>query len=153
MATKKRRFELALAPCALRASTSFLVARFALSMQKRCAERLQELGISLQHYAVRCALAEFGKCCNSDLMRWTGIDGPSLIPILNALQERRCVDRDREDADQRRAELKLWSGGSRLRAEAEQALEQAEDEVLRALTGDERATLRELLVRVLDCAD
>ncbi len=150
MANKRRRFELALAPHALRARTSFLVDRLASPLRRQCTEQLRELRITMAHFAVLCSLEEFRKCCNSDLIRWTGIDGPRLIPILNSLQSRLCLGRDRDDADQRRAELKLWPDGQELRALAEHALEEAENEVFRALTLEERALLRELLLRAVD---
>ncbi|MEO7037944.1 MAG: hypothetical protein ABI548_28515 [Polyangiaceae bacterium] len=150
MGVKKRRFNLALAPHALRARTSFLVARLATLLRRRCAERLRELNITVQHYAVLCCLQDFGRCCNSDLVRWTGIDASDLIPILNALESRMCVGRDRKDSDQRQAELSLSHFGRELRARAERALEEAEDEAFLALASDERVALRDLLARVVD---
>ena len=152
MAAKKRQFDSALAPHALRARTSFLMVRLAPLLRKRCTARLSELGITMQHYAVLCGLEAFGRCCNSDLIRWTGIDAADLIAVLNDLQGKMYLSRDREDADQRRAELQLWTEGKELRARAEQALEQAENEVFRCLAPDERSVLRELLLRVVDCA-
>ena len=149
---EKRRFDSALAPHALRARTSFLMVRLAPVLRKRCTARLSELGITMQHYAVLCGLEAFGKCCNSDLIRWTGIDAADLIAVLNDLQGKMYLSRDRDDTDQRRAELQLWTEGKELRARAEQALEQAENEVFRCLAPNERSTLRELLLRVVDCA-
>ncbi len=151
MGAKKRPFKLALAPHTLRGRTSFLITRLAPLLRRHCILRLSAFGITMQHYAVLCSLGEFGTSCNSDLVTWTGIHASDLIPLLNTLQSRMCVVRDREDRDQRRAELRLTHWGKELLAQAEHALDDVENEVFAPLTSEERAALRTMLLRAVDC--
>jgi DNA-binding MarR family transcriptional regulator len=72
-----------------------------------------------------------------------------VVILLNELEELGYVLRHRDPDDRRRHLVELTARGTRALASAERAQEGIEDDVLRALDAEERATLWRLLTRAL----
>lgn len=81
------------------------------------------------------------------------MDANNVVLLLNELEDLRYVARIRDPDDRRRHLVELTSAGARALARAERAQEQIEDEVLRSLDAQERATLWRLLTRALQGAE
>ena len=77
------------------------------------------------------------------------MDANNVVLLLNELEDRRYVARRRDPDDRRRHIVELTAAGRRALLRAERAQESIEDEVLRALDPQERATLWRLLTRAL----
>src|SRR5262249_7278043 len=71
----------------------------------------------------------------------------NVVLLLNDLEDRGYVSRRRDPSDRRRHLVELTPPGRRALARAERAQEGIEDDVLRALDAEERATLWRLLTR------
>ena len=78
------------------------------------------------------------------------LDPNNCVLLLNELEDAGFATRMRDPADRRRHLLELTDEGRRALEQAERAQDAIEDEVLGALSADERATLRSLLARALD---
>lgn len=80
------------------------------------------------------------------------IDANNLVLLLNELEAAGLAERRRDPLDRRRHLVHITADGRRALDRAERAQEDVEDEVLAALSADERSTLRELLARALEDA-
>jgi DNA-binding MarR family transcriptional regulator len=75
------------------------------------------------------------------------LDPSNVVGLLNELEERGLITRRRDPADRRRHIVEISSEGTTQLRAAQRLLARVEDDVLRALSADERATLHGLLVR------
>jgi DNA-binding MarR family transcriptional regulator len=78
------------------------------------------------------------------------MDANSVVLILNELEAAQFSVRRRDPNDRRRHIVEMTASGRRAIERADRARETLEDEVLRALSPEERKTLRGLLERVLE---
>ena len=75
------------------------------------------------------------------------LDPSNVVGLLNELEEGGLVTRRRDPADRRRHIVELSAAGERELAGTRSRLRLVEDELLKALSAEERATLHSLLVR------
>ena len=78
------------------------------------------------------------------------LDPNNCVLLLNVLEAGKLAVRRRDSADRRRHIVELTPEGQRAIERADRALESIEDDVLGALTLDERALLHRLLSRALE---
>jgi DNA-binding MarR family transcriptional regulator len=77
------------------------------------------------------------------------LDPSNVVGLLNDLEERGLVERRRDPADRRRHIVSLSASGADTLGETYGRLALVEDDLFSALSARERATLRELLLRVV----
>jgi DNA-binding MarR family transcriptional regulator len=133
------------------ASTGSLVLLTRLSrvIHRRASESL--LGMTMKEFAVLNALRDNDAAIlQQDLGRLMVLDANMLVLMLNALEAAGHVERRRDPADRRRHIVAITESGLRAVEHAEQALDGIEDEVLKALSPQERATLHGLLTKTLE---
>jgi DNA-binding MarR family transcriptional regulator len=80
------------------------------------------------------------------------LDPSNVVGLLNELEERGLVERRRDPADRRRHIVSLSASGADELALTYSRLGLVEDELFSALSTGERATLHELLLRVVGAA-
>jgi DNA-binding MarR family transcriptional regulator len=80
------------------------------------------------------------------------LDPSNVVGLLNELEQRGLVTRRRDPADRRRHIVELSAAGVDELTHASSRLRLVEDELLKALSAEERATLHSLLVRVVGVA-
>ena len=80
------------------------------------------------------------------------LDPSNVVGLLNELEERGLVTRRRDPADRRRHIVELSAAGADELAHTSSRLRLVEDELLAALSAEDRATLHSLLVRVVGAA-
>ncbi|MGD0197809.1 MAG: MarR family winged helix-turn-helix transcriptional regulator [Solirubrobacteraceae bacterium] len=107
------------------------------------------LGMSLRHYVALAYLRDVEQASQQLMCSIFGIDANNMVLLLNELEEAGHVERRRDPADRRRHIVELTAAGHGALAQAEDALEAIEDDVLAALGPEDRATLRDLLARAL----
>jgi DNA-binding MarR family transcriptional regulator len=91
-----------------------------------------------------------GAATQQDLGEKMMVDPNNLVILLNELEDAGYLVRRRDPEDRRRHIVELTDEGRRAIDHAEQGMESIEDEVLGALTPDERAKLRGLLNKALE---
>jgi DNA-binding MarR family transcriptional regulator len=106
------------------------------------------LGVRLKDY-VTLALLRNGARAQAELCAAVGMDPNNCVLLLNHLEAAGHVERKRDPADRRRHIVELTPAGRKALDRAEREIESLEDEVLGALTLDEREQLRSLLIRAL----
>ena len=77
------------------------------------------------------------------------LDPSNVVGLLNELEERGLITRRRDPADRRRHIVELAAAGSDEAARTYDQLGLVEDDLFKALTADERATLYALLSRAV----
>jgi DNA-binding MarR family transcriptional regulator len=136
-------------PAALRSRTGFALVRLGTLARQHCADQLAAAGVSQHQHGILCCLDEFGPACQKDIAVRLGIDSGDIVAFIDGLQEQGLVRRDRDPRDRRRQILTLTADGRRALGKIGKMLDEAEPGILAALTGAERAVLRDAAIRVL----
>ncbi len=124
------------------------------AMRRQFDEAVAPLGLRARHLVALTYLNDHGASAQQALIEALGLDASNLVALLNELEDHDLIVRRRDRADRRRGIIELSAEGEQVLALVDQALETVDDEMLAALSGDERATLNELLARCagpLDC--
>src|SRR5438045_6011125 len=100
--------------------------------------------------AIRCSTRHLPGNSKQALDSSLFMDANSVVLILNELEAAQFSIRRRDPNDRRRHTVEITAAGRRALERADKARESLEDEVLRALSADERKTVRKLMERVLD---
>ena len=103
------------------------------------------LGMSLKEYSALCNLRETPSVTQQAFCESVHLDPNNCVLLLNALEAAGLVERRRDPADRRRHIVVLTPTGRKRLERADRALESVEEEVLGALSPEERATLQRLL--------
>ena len=136
--------------------STVLITRMARSMRRRFEEAVAPLGLRARHMVALTHLSEHGSSAQQSLGEALGLDASNLVALLNELEDAELIIRSRDRADRRRGIICLSEEGERVLGVVDCALAGVDDEMLSALSADERATLNELLARAgaagpLDC--
>jgi DNA-binding MarR family transcriptional regulator len=124
-----------------------LVIRLSRSIYRRATEDV--LGMRLKQYIALNHLAHTPGVGQRQLGESLHLDPNNTVLMLNDLEAAGWAERRRDPDDRRRHTVEITAGGRKALAHAEQALDGLEEDVLDALSPDERATLRELLTRAM----
>ena len=132
-----------------RPGSILLVTRLSKAVYRAANE--EALGMKLKAYVALGSLRE-GALPQKDLCITTHLDQNNCVLLLNEMEAAGHVRRVRDTEDRRRHIVEITPEGKAALKRAERAMEGLEDEVLGALSPDERETLRELLDRALSGA-
>jgi DNA-binding MarR family transcriptional regulator len=124
-----------------------LLTRLARVVYRRSTEEL--LGIRLKSMMGLAYLREHRETTQQAFCESMHLDPNNCVLYLNELEESGFATRKRDPSDRRRHLLELTDVGLEALERAERAQDAIEDEVLGALSVEERATLRSLLARAL----
>ena len=117
---------------------------------RRAAETSMSPGdLRPRHLIALKLLSERGLVSQHGLADALSLDPSNVVGLLNELEERELITRRRDPADRRRHIVELSPLGEDELALAYSRLSQVEDDLLSALSAEERATLYDLLVRAV----
>jgi DNA-binding MarR family transcriptional regulator len=137
-------------PALLMAKPTWLVGQVSGHMQRLIAERLAGTGARGYHVRVLAALAEFGPASQAGIGRRVDIDRSDMTATVGELAAGGLIERTGDTIDRRRNVVTITEAGLDRLATLDTILNCAQDDLLAPLSGLERATLRELLTRLLD---
>jgi DNA-binding MarR family transcriptional regulator len=106
-------------------------------------------GLRPRHLIALKLLSDNGPQTQQSLAEALTLDPSNVVGLLNELEERELVVRRRDPADRRRHIVELSPLGEDELAVAHERVSLVEDDVLRELSADERATLYRLLRRAI----
>jgi DNA-binding MarR family transcriptional regulator len=106
-------------------------------------------GLRPRHLIALGLLSEQGPLSQQALGEVLSLDPSNVVGLLNELEERELISRRRDPADRRRHNVELSTKGDEALAIAYVQLGLVEDHLLSALSAEERATLHQLLDRVV----
>ena len=106
-------------------------------------------GLRPRHLIALNLLSEQGPASQQGLADALSLDPSNVVGLLNELEERELVTRRRDRADRRRHIVELSALGEAELTRAYTRLSSVEDDLLSALSAEERDTLYNLLVRAV----
>ena len=114
---------------------------------RRAAEASTPGGLRPRHLRALGILSEQGPQSQQGLGEVLSLDPSNVVGLLNDLEERGLITRQRDPSDRRRHIVELSATGEEALSAAYVRLRLVEDGLLAALSVEERATLYHLLVR------
>ena len=108
------------------------------------------LGQTLKQLAALSFLRDYDETTQQTLSDGLCIDANYCVLLLNELESEDLVERRRDPSDRRRHIVSMTEEGRNALHQAEQAQQSLEDEILGALSHEERATLAHLLRKAID---
>jgi DNA-binding MarR family transcriptional regulator len=128
--------------------TGFLMVRLGMEFKAHALAELDKAGFSQYHYSVLAMLGE--QSCNTQatIADTLGMDRSQLVGILDGLEERRLIVRQRDPDDRRRHVVSLTARGRRELSRLRLTIAQLEANLLEPLDIESRATLHTLLLQL-----
>jgi DNA-binding MarR family transcriptional regulator len=135
-------------PPALMERVGFLLSMVKGGAESICMRALAPLGLHVKQFGLLTVLATEGPLSQQELGEWTRHDRSTMVTLIDSLEERGWAKRERNPADRRAYMVQITPSGKRIQARAHKLLLPAEDELLDALSPQEREQLLELLAKV-----
>jgi DNA-binding MarR family transcriptional regulator len=124
-----------------------LLAKLSKAVYRKTEEALP--GLSVKEYMALSNLDERG-VPQQRLAESLHMDENNLVLLLNGLEEAGSIARRRDPDDRRRHIVEITPGGKKVLERAERGMARLEEDLLSALSLSERATLKQLVRRVLE---
>jgi len=129
-------------------SSGFLLARLGMGFKARAIAAAELAGFELYDYSVLAILAEGDRETQATIADALTLDPSRLVALLDSLEQRDLIMRQRDPQDRRRHVVSITATGrhelSRLRA----MIRQLEDEFFAPLDAESRQAFHELLLRL-----
>jgi MarR family transcriptional regulator, lower aerobic nicotinate degradation pathway regulator len=135
-------------PRPLRDSTSFLLKRLGYAAKERATEAFEETGLGPYHYAVLLALDEGSHETQGAIADALGYDRGQMVGLLDELEERGFVERQRDPADRRRQLVSTTPAGAEELKRLRALTKGLDEELFGPLPAAEREQLHDLLLRL-----
>jgi len=128
-------------PEELLGSTLFLLARLGYALKARLVEEFEQAGFSIYQYGVLATLSEGACGTQATLADVLHLDRSLLVGVLDELEERGLVERQRDLNDRRRHAVSLTSEGKRQLVKLRKLVKGIEEAVLEPLEQRSRDSL------------
>ena len=137
-------------PLELLESTTFLLKRLGFAAKERALAAYEETGLHPYHHAVLLVLDEGSRETQGSIADALGYDRGQLVGLMDELEERELVERQRDPNDRRRHLVRLTPDGKKTVKRLRSLTRQLEDDFLAPLDDEERAALHALLLRLAE---
>jgi DNA-binding MarR family transcriptional regulator len=132
----------------LAASSGFLLARLGFAFKAKAIAKFEQAGFEIYDYSVLAILAEGVRETQATIADALTLDPSRLVALLDSLEHRGLVVRQRDPHDRRRHVVSITDAGkhelSRLRA----MVKRLEDEFFAPLDDESRKAFHEMLLRL-----
>jgi DNA-binding MarR family transcriptional regulator len=112
-------------------------------------ERLEPYGLTPFHYLVLCCLWEEDGLSTSGIAEKLGQLGATLTGVVDRMEDRKLVYRERDPADRRMVRIWLTAEGEQLKEVLPPIGEQTIDQSLQGVSQAERELISKLLDRII----
>lgn len=136
-------------PGILAARMGFVLGEAARRLDAAVRRGLAPLGIHPRHYAVLALLRETGPLSQQEIGRRLAIDRTTMVYLIDDLEKRGLVVRDRDPGDRRKYAVSATGAARNMLREADNILATVERRFLATLSPAERRQLYRLLERLL----
>ena len=130
------------------ASSGFLLARLGFGFKARALARLEQEGFDAYHYSVLAILDEGARETQATIADALAVDPSRLVSLLDSLEKRELVVRQRDPHDRRRHAVSITGAGKRQLARLRAIAKELDEEFLAPLDAESRETFHELLVKL-----
>jgi len=131
------------------ASDGFLLARLGFAFKARAIANAEREGFELYDYSLLAILDEGTRQTQATIAAALNIDPSRLVAVLDSLEQRGLVVRQRDPQDRRRHVVSITGPGKQELGRLRLQGKQLEDEFFAPLDTESRKTLHELLVRLI----
>lgn len=132
----------------LTASSGFLLARLGVGFKAQVLARAEAEGFELHDYGVLALLAEGDRQTQSTIANALAVDPSRLVALLDSLEQRGLVARQRDPEDRRRHVVSITAAGKRRLVHLRGIVHGLEDEFFAPLDETKRKALYDLLVEL-----
>ena len=119
-------------------SSGFLLARLGVAFKTQAVARVEEAGYDTYDYSVLAILAEGAREAQATIAGALGLDPGRLVALLDSLEQRGLVTRQRDPQDRRRHVVSITDTGKREHQRLRQIIKQLEEEFFAPLDQDSR---------------
>ena len=120
--------------------------------RQRWTGMLAQLNVNPGQYGALMALGEAGPLGQQRLAELIGVDPRNAVPIIDSLAEQGLVSREVDPSDRRRRVLELTARGREVAGGLASVGAEIERDLLHPLAPDEQASLRRMLLALLEAA-
>lgn len=138
------------APSRLTSKPSWLISQLSVHVKRLVSDGFAAAGARGYHYRLLAALREFGPMSQATLGRRCGVDRSDVVVAVNELEGEGFVERAPDPADRRRNTVSITKAGEGQLRRLDRELDRVQEELLAPLSTNERATLSDLLGRLLE---
>lgn len=136
-------------PQRLLETPSWLLTQVATTAARRSREVFDSLGAARYHYAILCAVDEFGPCSQAEIGNRLHMDRKDVAQRVGELEDQYCLRRRPDPADPRRKLVRMTTRGRERLDHIHEQLTVAQNELVEPLTPQERASLIAALQKIL----
>lgn len=126
-------------------SSTFLLKRLGFAAKEQAIEAYERVGLNPYHHAVLAVLDEGSRETQGAIADALGYDRGQLVGLLDELEQKGLVERQRDPSDRRRHTVRLTPDGKRTLAKIRTLAAALEDAFLASLDEGQRVQLQELL--------
>ena len=137
-------------PAELVESTTFLLKRLGFRAKDSAMEAYELAGLSPYHHAVLIVLDEGSRDTQGSIADALGYDRGQLVGLLDELEEKSLVERQRDPNDRRRHTVRVTPEGRRALTKLRTLSAKLEDEFLAPLEERERKQFHALMLRLAE---
>jgi DNA-binding MarR family transcriptional regulator len=137
----------------LAASSGFLLARLGASFKSKAIDRLEQEGFEPHQYSVLAILAEGAQEAQATIAEALALDASRVVALLDSLEKRGLVARQRHAADRRRHVVTITAAGKRQLERLRSIARALEDEFFASLAPEDRETFHQMLLQLAAAQD
>ena len=130
-------------------SSGFLLARLGADVKAKAIARIEQAGYELYDYSVLAILAEGDRETQSAIADALGLDPSRLVALLDSLEKRSLVIRQRDPHDRRRHVISITADGKHVHAQLRQLTREVEAEFFAPLDPESRKLFHTLLMQLI----
>ena len=135
-------------PPALMERVGFLLTMVKGGAEAICLQALAPLNLHVRQFGLLTVLATEGPRSQQELAEWTRMDRTSMVALVDSLEERGYVRRERNPDDRRAYLLQLTAEGRDTQQRAKKLMRGAERRLLGSLSAAEREQLMDTLAKI-----
>jgi MarR family transcriptional regulator, lower aerobic nicotinate degradation pathway regulator len=130
------------------ASNGFLLARLGFAFKGKAIAAFEKAGFELYDYGVLALLAEGARQTQSTIADSLTVDPSRLVALLDSLEQRGLIVRQRDTQDRRRHLVSITADGKRELGRLRSLMKGLEEEFFAPLDAESRKTLHDLLLHL-----